>query len=561
MSSPATKYDGWSRDRLIAELEKVSNQFGLRWDARQADRNFDEEQKSSLVVLNHSPELSVGNGPYQNMLIEGDNFDALRYLSVTHRGKVKCIYIDPPYNTGNKDFIYKDNFLDKDAPFRHSRWLAFMHARLRIAKDILAHDGVIFASIDENEYAHLKMLMDQVFAGQYIGTFVKRVAGGKNDSKFIKEAHEYLLVYGDVAGLRLKESAHEKDSIRNLRKDGDTDRQEDRPNLHYPLYASVAEGKVALAPFNGSEEVLPVRPDGTPGRWRWSRETAQNDIARLVPQQMRNGRTGVYVLSEAGVSKVSPWVSLIDDQDDADSCWHSIIEDHAKGGGAHLASILGDKAFTYPKNPDFIEWVCSLVADKNAVFMDFFAGSGTTAEAVLRLNKADGGQRRFICVSATEATEAAPLKNICRDVAASRITKVIKGYSFTKEGKPKSVTGLGGAFAYLQANALPVSDLGFELRDEQIWHALQLLQLSSIVPYDPEQAAQVVTASDGAIAYCVAASSPEVQARLAAVSKVGPVRVFTRKITASAEAWATACGNVELLPIPQDLLDIFGVTE
>ena len=173
MSSPITKYEGWSRDRLIAELEKVSNQFGLRWDARQADRNFDEEQKSSLVVLNHSPELSVGEGPYQNLLIEGDNFDALRYLSVTHRGKVKCIYIDPPYNTGNNDFIYKDNFLDKEAPFRHSRWLAFMQARLRLAKDILAHDGVILVSIDDNEYHHLKMLMDQVFAGQYIGTFIK----------------------------------------------------------------------------------------------------------------------------------------------------------------------------------------------------------------------------------------------------------------------------------------------------------------------------------------------------------------------------------------------------
>ena len=215
-----SQYEGWSNDRLIAELEKVSNQFGLRWDKRQADRDFEQERKESLVVLDHEPSFSVGAAPYQNLLIEGDNFDALRYLSVTHRGRVNCIYVDPPFNTGNSDFIYRDDFLDKEASFRHSKWLAFMNARLQLAKELLTQDGVILVSIDDYEYHHLKMLLDQVFAGMYKATFVWKRRSGSNDAKgaFVGTDHEYVLCY---AGKGFCFGGHAKDFSNYTNPDND----------------------------------------------------------------------------------------------------------------------------------------------------------------------------------------------------------------------------------------------------------------------------------------------------------------------------------------------------
>ncbi|MGZ8908275.1 MAG: DNA methyltransferase, partial [Methylobacter sp.] len=151
-----------------------------------------------FVALDFDPALSCGEAPYSNLIIEGDNFDALRYLRMTHAGKIKCIYIDPPYNTGNRDFIYNDHFVDKEDAYRHSKWLEFMYRRLQLARDLLAEDGVIFVSIGEEEQAPLTLLMDQVFAGMKMGTFVWRRRSGAQDAKerFQSVDHEYVLAYG-----------------------------------------------------------------------------------------------------------------------------------------------------------------------------------------------------------------------------------------------------------------------------------------------------------------------------------------------------------------------------
>lgn len=626
MSSPTTKYEGWSRDRLIAELEKVSNQFGLRWDARQADRNFDEEQKSSLVVLNHSRELSVGDGPYQNLLIEGDNFDALRYLSVTHRGKVKCIYIDPPYNTGNNDFIYKDNFLDKEAPFRHSRWLAFMQARLRLAKDIMAHDGVILVSIDDNEYHHLKMLMDQVFAGMYRGTFVWKRRSGTNKpvETNLSVDHEYVLCYS-ASDFSFGGEAKDFSKYTNTDNDsrgpwtrGDLTASancHERPNVFYPIqnpetkvwYACnpkrvwwcatkarlkpnqklrtapmedlIAQKKVLFpagdrtVQFDTLAALKSAIADGSaPSNLRAdlypSEEENDAYLSFFVGKPLGFGSPGYKRhLSEVKKTEkpLSTWVIPASEKERPESPGVEFLSwGYTAEGTKLIQDMLGTKAFSYPKPLSLVKALVEQATGPGDLVVDFFGGSGTTGHAVLAINaeNPDDEPRRFIVVSSSERTATEPDKNICRDVTAARLKAAVNGYQVRKKSGFDTIEGLGGEFAYLQAESLPVAELGFTLQDEQIWIALQLLQTESLSPYDSSADVQVSRTQDGAMAYCVSVGDSANQAILASLAKVmGSIRVFTRKITSQAEVWATACGNVELLPIPQDLLDTFGVTE
>ena len=204
-----------------------------------------------FVTLELDSSLSVGQPPFENVLIEGDNFDALRYLHIAYKGRVKCIYIDPPYNTGNKDFIFNDTFVEKDDGYRHSKWLEFMYRRLLLAKDLLADDGVIFLSIDDIESAHLTLLMDQVFPGMRVGSFVWRRRSGANDSKdwFLSVDHEYVLCYANkgfsFAGTAKNMSSYSNpdDDPRGDWDSGDLNKAHNfkqRPDAYYPLFNPIS---------------------------------------------------------------------------------------------------------------------------------------------------------------------------------------------------------------------------------------------------------------------------------------------------------------------------------
>ncbi|MFC6618029.1 DNA methyltransferase [Deinococcus radiophilus] len=172
-----SRYDHLSREDLIALLQTrdASRKFGLVWERSEIEH--ERALNDDFVALNLIKDLSYGNKPYRNMIIEGDNFDALRFLNLTHRGQIKCIYIDPPYNTGNNDFIYNDRYINKNDAYPESTWLEFMYQRLILARDLLTNDGVLFVSIDENEVAPLTMLLDQIFPQGKVGTFVWRSVG------------------------------------------------------------------------------------------------------------------------------------------------------------------------------------------------------------------------------------------------------------------------------------------------------------------------------------------------------------------------------------------------
>ena len=470
-AAPASRYDHLSREQLVRLLERrdAERQLGLVWERPGDGVEADAAVNDDFVALEFDAALSHGEAPYRNLIVEGDNYDALRYLRMTHAGRVRCIYIDPPYNTGNRDFVYNDRFVDKSHRFRHSLWLEFMYRRLTLARDLLADDGVIFVSIDDNELFRLGMLMDRVFGeDNCIHTFVwKKSYGGGAKAKFVVGMHEYVLCFARnkqlLNGIELppdpKVLRYYKWSDDKLGTRGPyrlqplaTNSMDERKNLRYAI------------PYNG-EEVWPSK------QWQWSQERA---IQALEANELVfTGTSGNWTVSYKQY--------LRDDEgNERGSKPKSIVDGpYTQDGTAEVREIFGDgKTFSFPKPTGLIAHLLSFVS-KDSLVLDFFAGSGTTAQAVAKLNAEDGGTRRFILVSSTERTDDAPDKNLCRDVCAERVRRVLGGYV---NAKGAAVEGLGGGFAYLRARRVPKHRLARRLGHDEIWNALQLMHDLALQP-------------------------------------------------------------------------------
>ena len=467
-------YDDLDRETLIRLLQRrdAERQLGLVWerDEIEADQALNED----YVALDLDPTLSHGAAPWENLIIEGDNFDALRALRLSHKGAIRCIYIDPPYNTGNRDFVYNDRFVDKTHRFRHSLWLEFMYRRLVLAKELLADDGVIFVSIDDNELFRLGMLMDRVFGtDNFVAQFIWRKVDSPNDNKVaVTPDHEYLLCYARqadslhlvqkeapeiIAAYGQRTEAGKRYRDRLLKKNGANSLRRDRPSMFFPI-----AGPDGL-------EVFPIHDNGEEACWAKGRQGVAAHIADgtlIWKQREKLGRLTwePYTREYAPDDPTRPWPTI----------WADLPT--MRQAKAFLRDVFQTAdLFSTPKPVDLIERVLRVTGDKQAVVLDFFAGSGTTAHAVAKLNAEDGGTRKFILVSNTEATEDQPDKNLCRDVCAQRVRKVMGGYT---NAKGEAVAGLGGSFAYLRARRVPKHRLTQKLDHPEIWSALQLLHSS-----------------------------------------------------------------------------------
>lgn len=456
----------WERDEIDHDLS-VNNDFvALDWDA----------------------DLSCGDGPQDNLIIEGDNFDALRYLRMTHAGRVKCIYIDPPYNTGNRDFIYNDHFIDKEDNYRHSKWLEFMFRRLELAKDLLTEDGVIFVSIDDNEVFHLGLLMEQIFdAANFVASFIWRKVDSPNDNKVaITPDHEFVICYaltkeqarfvpllapGILEAYRVAaDGSRYRDRL--VKKNGKNSLRRDRPTMFFPI----------IDP--DGNEVLPIHDNGEEARWAMGRDGVEKHRVAgtlIWKQREKLGKTvwEPYAREFAPNNPVRPYPTI----------WSDLPT--MRQAKAMLRDIFDTSdLFSTPKPVELIERILRMINDPNAVILDFFAGSGTTAQAALNLNREDGGNRRFILVSSTEATVETPNKNLCHDVCAERVRRVVAGYT-TKKGE--ATAALGGGFAYLRCRRIPAATVFRGIQHAQVWTVLQLIHDVALSPYQaalPMQTAQ-----------------------------------------------------------------------
>lgn len=403
--------------------------------------------------------------------IEGDNLEVLKLLQESYLGKVKMIYIDPPYNTGN-DFIYADDFMrsqeeeneqmgmydeDENRLFKntdtngrfHSDWCSMIYSRLMLARNLLADDGVVFISIDDNEQENLKKCCDEVFGES---NFVGKIAvvnnlKGRNDRKDIATCHEYILIYGKsefaANGMPLTDeqkaqfdkvdengSAYQ---LRDLRKRGRPDRREDRPNMYFPIYYNLETKKCSLVEEPNAVAIYPIRGDGSDGRWRWGKERVAANLAILEPRYSSIAkRWGIEhrVYLNPSLNPVN-----LDEEDTEDTERSSKSKSFWIGGELsndvgrrQLKTIFGAAYFDYPKSIDYILNTIYMGSDSDSIILDFFSGSATTAHAVMQLNAEDGGHRKFIMVQlpekCDEASEAykAGYKNIC-EIGKERIRR------------------------------------------------------------------------------------------------------------------------------------------
>jgi adenine-specific DNA-methyltransferase len=539
------------RRLLVEHLTK--QKLGLNWEASAIER--DAALNADLVLPRLLTEHSCPGGeagPWRNLIIEGDNFDALRLLKTTHAGKVRVIYIDPPYNTGNKDWVYNDHYVGANDRWRHSQWLEFLYRRLSLARDLLTPDGVILVSINDENRARLELLMDEVMPGRRLGSMTWRTRQGSNADQqcFLSVDHEHVLVYGNP-GFAFNGFAKSYEMYGNPDNDPRGDWRPDnltlgfsykeRPNLYYPLL----DEKTGIA--------YPPNPDRV---WVYATESrlkeGQTVQAKTMEEFIRLGQ----IIFPAAEQRVETWPTLdallaaidagdvpksgktpllrrdlpdlefwvgrpvgfgrpqfkrykadLRNQTQPLSSW--VVPSFEEGdyeaegsftastnqeGARVVAEIFGDRAFNYAKPLSLIKNLLQQASRPGDIVLDFFAGSATTGHAVLELNAEDGGERRFILCSSTEATAREPEKNLCRDVCAERMRRVIEGYN----GRP----GLPGDFAYLQMDRMDPADAPFEADAAHAYHLLGLQRFGEIRPLPPGPVKALGQSGDCAVLVC-----------------------------------------------------------
>jgi len=442
---PKDKYSEFTKEELIKLVQKLGSRkkYGLIWEDK--SEQVVELCKNKLPVLTEDSrkEIKIVKDEPVNILIEGDNYHSLSVLNYTHKSKVDLIYIDPPYNTGAKNWKYNNNFVDKDDAYRHSKWLSMMHHRLNIAKNLLKKDGVLICAIDDNEQAHLCTLLEEIFSAfeQHTITIVHNPKGvqGKNFSY----THEYaIFIIPQNKKIVIDRNLEESEMyVSNLRNWGNESLRTDAKNCFYPII--VRKNKIIgfgdVAPNNyhpsssnekkrdGTVFIWPIDNKGIERKWRYARQSVE-EIKDILVLKNSGKEIQVLIAKDYGVYK---------------TVWLDKRYDASEYGTKLLRKILPNCDFDFPKSLYTVyDCLYAIIGNRpNAVVLDFFAGSGTTGHAVLELNNKDKGKRQFILCTNNE-------NNIATEICYPRIARVIKGYKLKNE----KIKGLGGNLKYFRTD-------------------------------------------------------------------------------------------------------------
>lgn len=462
------------------ENELTSKKYGLVWEEHEEE--VDVKMRTHIPVFTEVEEKEIVGNPdseQYNFLLEGDNLHSLKLLEKTHKGKIDVIYIDPPYNTGNKDFKYDDTFVDKLDSYKNSKWLSFMWPRLKVAHKLLSSEGIIFISIDDNELYPLKMICDEIFGEQcFVTNLIWQKKTGASDAKGIATITEYILVY--VKDCSVMDSVFDKnyeafDAKRYRYKD-------EYFNERGPFYYdSLDRGSVrysdtlnySIKSPNGDD----IYPNGRKNfendgwTWKWSKEKVEwgirNGFIDITPSSKKeNGwavRYKIYLNVDnenRPIEKSAPYKNLIT----------TILNANA---AADIKKMFNGKTvFQYSKPVGLMGFLLSCVKNKKALILDFFAGSGTTGQAVLEKNMEDGGNRHFILCTNNE-------NNICEEVTYQRLKTVITGKR--ADGSQYS-EGLPANLKYYKTDF--VDKESEEIYDDLLEHIKEMIQLQYGVKVD-----------------------------------------------------------------------------
>lgn len=458
----------------------------LNWIGKHAVVNHHKEIPFRLLKCRD--DLSAGDSDSGNLLVQGDNLEALKALLPYYAGQVKCIFIDPPYNTGNEGWIYNDavnspemrswlgNVVGGEAEdlSRHDKWLCMMYPRLALLREFLTDDGSLWMTLDDNEVHYAKLILDEIFGST---NFVSNVIWEKSDSpkmdsRHFSARHDHLLVYAKnidrlylnrIVGDGVAEHYNKVDEsgrsyyLKPLRAmGGQGDSRIARPNLYFPLYAP--DGTI----------IYPKKQDGSDGAWRWSREKIEQENQRIEWVQGKNGWSPyfrIYSDTSTGRPPETIWK-----HEDVGSNRTSKVE---------IKSIFPDKvSFDTPKPSRLIQRIVQLATGPNDYILDSFAGSGTTGHAVLKQNIEDGGNRHFILVEMDT--------NIAPNITAERLRRVIQGYTYKEHrGNERSEPGLGGGFRFCDLGDTlfdPAGPIRKEVSYEDLAQHIYFIETGSPLP-------------------------------------------------------------------------------
>ncbi len=494
----------------LSDLAKDVNgkKYGLVFEEHREE--IDEVLDTHTPVLTENADLFIDNGGQMNFLIEGENLASLKLLEKTHRGRIDLIYIDPPYNTGNQDFIYDDEFIASNDGFRHSKWVSFIAGRLRIARKLLTQSGVIAISVGYQEVNNLMLLCQELFYDKNITSITVQTSGGKPNGGFNVTYEFIVFITPNDFMPNASEAAMNEYSSPYHGMNLATFDQTQRPGQAYPIFVDengilVGCGKTLAeriksgeykgdtkdfsfdyseAP-SGAVAIWPVTRKGSPCVWRLIPSRVVSDwkkgyikIAPQNPGKTKN-RFTIQYLSDGIIKKIEsgeleahrasederiPTLE-VENYKTAGAMIQTIWTDKAfytTNGGNEIADILGSKkAFSYPKPLSIVFEIIQRTTGKDCTIVDFFAGSGTTGHAVMKLNDEDGGNRRFILCTNNES-------NICRDVTYERIRRVIE-----KEGYEASLK-------YYKVDYIPIDErMYYEYADELLLHIRELVELEN----------------------------------------------------------------------------------
>ena len=407
------------------ERELTAKKYGLVWEEHEEE--VDVKMQTHIPVFTEVEDKEIvgdSENKQYNFLLEGDNLHSLKLLEKTHKGKIDVIYIDPPYNTGSKDFVYNDSIIDGNDGYRHSKWLSFIAARLLVAKNLLSATGMIMISINDVELYSLKLLCDSIFGeSNYLANIIWQSTPGSNTGLDIKTVTEYVLCYA-----KNKEKC--KISSKPVEDDDKYSLQDEYLEKRGKYVLNKLDRRMTGQHYSDALNYQIKMPDGQllyPGsntakkenwNWRWSQSKVKWGIENdFIVFKKKKDKWAVYFKqyykvdnNDMPINRSLPYQNLIKDLNGANSA----------RGTQEVMNLFGKKAFDYPKPLNLIKYLLKIPFGKEITILDFFAGSGTTAQAVMELNNEDAGNRKFVLCTNND-------NNICEEVTYQRLKTVITG--------------------------------------------------------------------------------------------------------------------------------------
>lgn len=463
-----TDYSQWDTKDLLAHIEKLEKRkkYGLVWDEERTREEFELQARDSLPVLEEVPENAVTTNPEKptHILIEGDNFHALSVLNYTHEKKVDVVYIDPPYNTGAKDWKYNNNYVDSNDAYRHSKWLSMMDKRLRIAKRLLRDDGVLICAIDENEFNRLGLLLEEIFRDHELHciTIVHNPRGVQGKNFSYTHEYAYFSMPRGIKAIGHRRIKEEDIDWRNLRDNGGISLRTDARNCFYPII--VKDGKVVgfgdvlpnhihpkkVVRKEDELYIYPIDRQGIERKWRYARQSVEEIKDLLRVKKTRN----------------SYEIELGKDYGTVRTVWQDSRYDANEYGTKLVHALVPDTQFDFPKSVyNTYDCIAPILYErKNAIILDFFAGSGTTGHALSILNKEDGGKRVFILCTNND-------NGIAQEVCYPRIKAVIQGHKNYPD-----ITGIPSNLKYYRTAFVP-AEPSDENKEKLTLHSVEMLCL------------------------------------------------------------------------------------